>query len=105
MEDTTNPEYNQEFSFKISKDELCGKVLKTEVGISQLGCGFAGFWSEQRSFAINTFSTGDVNSVQGAVGECARFVRPLLPNWNPWINLPSLNAARTSMSRPARASR
>ena len=28
MEDTTNPEYNQEFSFKISKDELCGKVLK-----------------------------------------------------------------------------
>ena len=28
MEDTTNPEYNQEFSFKISKDELFGKVLK-----------------------------------------------------------------------------
>ena len=28
MEDTTNPEYNQEFSYKISKDELWGKVLK-----------------------------------------------------------------------------
>ena len=28
MDDSTNPEYNEEFTFSLSREELAGKVLK-----------------------------------------------------------------------------